>query len=51
MDSTGASAAAADDGAGSYATPSYNTHNLKLDPSIRDWVSNVQMNDELLVFG
>lgn len=34
------SAANADAGtvAGSYAIPSYNTHNLKLDPSIRDWV-------------
>lgn len=37
MDSTGAAAAGADAGPGSYAIPSYNTHNLKLDPSIRDW--------------
>ena len=32
------SAASGGDAAGSYAIPSYNTHNLKLDPSIRDWV-------------
>lgn len=38
MDSSVASGGASADAAGSYAIPSYNTHNLKLDPSIRDWV-------------
>lgn len=44
MDSTGASAAVADAGPGSYAIPSYNTHNLKLDPSIRDWGKKLNNN-------
>ena len=44
MDSTGASAAGADAGPGSNAIPSYNTHNLKLDPSIRDWGKKLNNN-------